>query len=118
MYEHFNPQKMGGNLSFVLDKGGQKCKLKQEKRRHKLQLFYTIICAIEEDIIVNDVARPTRIQHYSRLSYDKMMNHFIELEQKGMIYRTSDGLVSITSKGRRFIKQYDELMNLLESAGL
>ncbi|MFL6420840.1 MAG: winged helix-turn-helix domain-containing protein [Nitrososphaeraceae archaeon] len=91
--------------------------MKQEKR-HKLQLFYTIICAIEEDIITNEYARPTRIQHHSRLSYDKMMNHFIELEDKGMIYRTSNGLVSITNKGREFIKQYDELMKLIQSSGL
>ncbi len=91
--------------------------MKQEKR-HKLQLFYAILCAIEEDVTVNRIARPTRVQHYSRLSYDKMMNHLIELEQKEMIYRTSDGLVSITSKGRKFIRQYDELMNLIESAGL
>jgi predicted transcriptional regulator len=91
--------------------------LKQEKR-HKLQLFYAILCAIEEDITVNRTARPTRVQHYSRLSYDKMMNHLIELEEKEMIYRTGDGLVSITSKGRRFIRQYDELINLIESAGL
>ncbi|MFL6321834.1 MAG: winged helix-turn-helix domain-containing protein [Nitrososphaeraceae archaeon] len=91
--------------------------MKQEKR-HKLQLFYAILCAIEEDVTVNRIARPTRVQHYSRLSYDKMMNHLIELEEKEMIYRTSDGLVSITSKGRRFIRQYDELINLIESAGL
>ena len=67
---------------------------------------------------INRVARPTRVQHYSRLSYDKMMNHLIELEQKEMIYRTSDGLVSISSKGRKFIRQYDELINLIESVGL
>ena len=91
--------------------------MKQEKR-HKLQLFYAILCAIEEDVTVNRIARPTRVQHYSRLSYDKMMNHLIELEQKEMIYRTSEGLVSITSKGRKFIRQYDELINLIESAGL
>ena len=90
--------------------------MKQEKR-HKLQLFYAILCAIEEDVTVNRIARPTRVQHYSRLSYDKMMNHLIELEEKEMIYR-SNGLVSITSKGRRFIRQYDELINLIESAGL
>ena len=91
--------------------------MKQEKR-HKLQLFNAILCAIEEDTTINKVARPTRIQHYSRLSYDKMMNHFIELEQKGMIYRTGDGLVSITSKGKKFIKQYDELISLIENVGL
>ena len=91
--------------------------MKQEKR-HKLQLYYAILCAIEEDVTINRIARPTRVQHYSRLSYDKMMNHLIELEQKEMIYRTSDGLVSISSKGKRFIRQYDELINLIESVGL
>jgi predicted transcriptional regulator len=91
--------------------------LRQEKR-HKLQLFYAILCGIQEDITLNEVARPTRIQYYSRLSYDKMINHFSELERKGMINRTNDGLVSITSKGKKFIKQYDELINLIESVGL
>ena len=91
--------------------------MKQEKR-HKLQLYYAILCAIEEDVTVNRIARPTRVQHFSRLSYDKMMNRLIELEQKEMIYRTSDGLVSISSKGRKFIRQYDELINLIESVGL
>jgi predicted transcriptional regulator len=43
-----------------------------------------------------------------------MINHFTELEQKRMIQRTTDGIVSITVKGREFIKQYEELMNLIE----
>jgi predicted transcriptional regulator len=46
------------------------------------------------------------------------MNHLVELEQKEMIYRTNEGLVSITSKGKKFIRQYYELINLIESAGL
>ena len=47
-----------------------------------------------------------------------MMNHFIELQERGMIDRSTNGLVSISSKGREFIKQYDELINLIESVGL
>ena len=90
--------------------------MKQEKR-HKLQLYYEILCAIEEDVMQNDKVRPTRIQHSSRLFYDKMMNHFDELEGKRMIYRDR-GLISITSKGRKFTKQYNELINLIESAAL
>jgi predicted transcriptional regulator len=90
--------------------------LKQEKR-HKLQLHYEILCAIEENMLHNDAARPTRIQHSSRLSYDKMMNHFDELEGKGMIYRDR-GLISITSKGREFTNQYNDLVNLIERVGL
>jgi predicted transcriptional regulator len=46
-----------------------------------------------------------------------MMNHFDELEGKGMIYRDR-GLISITSKGREFTKQYNDLVNLIERAGL
>jgi predicted transcriptional regulator len=65
----------------------------------------------------NEVARPTHIQHFTRLSYDKMMNHFDELEEKGMIHRVS-GLIAITGKGKKFIEQYDQLINLIESAGL
>lgn len=90
--------------------------MRQEKR-HKLQLFYEILCAIEEDIAYNEVAKPTHVQHFTRLSYDKMMNHFDELEQKGMIHRVS-GLVAITAKGKKFVEQYDQLINLIDSAGL
>ena len=90
--------------------------MKQEKR-HKLQLFYEILYAIEEDTIHNEVAKPTHVHHFTRLSYDKMMNHFEELEEKEMIYRVS-GLVAITAKGKKFIEQYDQLINLIESVGL
>lgn len=90
--------------------------MRQEKR-HKLQLFYEILRAIEEDTMQNEVARPTHVQHFTRLSYDKMMNHLGELEEKGMIHRVS-GLVAITAKGKKFVEQYDQLIRLIESAGL
>ena len=115
MSAYVSPHKKVVKLSSVLDKGERMYKLKQEKR-HKLQLFYTIICAIEEETINTGCARPTRIQHHSRMSYDRMINHFAELEEKKMIQRTSGGLVSITNKAREFIKQYEELMNLIDGA--
>ena len=61
------------------------------------------MCAIDEETIMTGVARPTRIQHHSRLSYDRMMIHFTELEEKGMIQRTTGRVVSITVKGREFV---------------
>jgi len=91
--------------------------LKQEKR-HKLQLYHDILCAIEEDSIGSGHALPTHIQHHSRLSYDKMTFHFAELEEIGMIQRNPKGLLTITGKGRQFVRQYDELVLLIESAGL
>ena len=91
--------------------------MRQEKR-HKLQLFHDIICAVEDNMINSESARPTHVQHYSRLSYDKMLNYVDELEKKGMIFRGSGGLISITDKGRVFTEQYSQLINLIESAGL
>ena len=90
--------------------------MKQEKR-HKLQLFYEILCAIEENTMHNEPARPTHIQHISRLSYDKMMNHFDELRGKEMIYRHR-GLISITNRGREFTNQFNDPVNLIERVGL
>ena len=91
--------------------------MRQEKR-HKLQLFYDIICAVEDNMINSESAKPTHVQHYSRLSYDKMLNYVDELEKKGMIFRGGRGLISITNKGREFTQQYSQLINLIESAGL
>jgi predicted transcriptional regulator len=89
--------------------------MRQEKR-HKLQLFYDIICAV--DMVNSESARPTHVQHYSRLSYDKMLNYIYEMEKKGMIFRGSGGLITITNKGREFTRHYSQLINLIESAGL
>jgi predicted transcriptional regulator len=69
-------------------------------------------------MINSESARPTHVQHYSRLSYDKMLNYIDELEKKGMIFRGGGGLISITNKGREFTQQYSQLINLIESAGL
>ena len=44
-------------------------------------------------------------------------NHFDELGGKEMICRHR-GLISITSKGREFTKQYNDLVNLIERVGL
>jgi hypothetical protein len=44
-----------------------------------------------------------------------MMNHFIELEMKGTIYRDDNWLVSITSKRHKYIKRNAELITLIEN---
>jgi predicted transcriptional regulator len=94
--------------------------LRQEKR-HKLQLFYEILCGIQEDIThsTSGVAKPTHIQHYSRLSSDKMASYLEELQRKVMVLRNSmNGTIVLTSKGSEFISQFHELDNLLHSTVL
>jgi predicted transcriptional regulator len=65
----------------------------------------------------NEVSRPTHVQHFINLSCENLVKHFDELEEKDMIHRVS-GLVSVTGKGKKFIEQYDQLISLIESAGL
>jgi predicted transcriptional regulator len=77
-----------------------------------------MLCGIEQDMTLNEFAKLTHIQHYSRLSYDRMLNYADELERKGLLHRESGGLISITKKGREFTLQYNQLINLVESAGL
>ncbi len=74
-----------------------------------------MICAIEDDIDHNKVARPTHIRHNCRLSCDKMMTHFIEILD---ILCDSTGLKSLTSNAKKFVNQYNDLISLIESAGL
>ena len=114
MNTRVSPHKKVVTLASVMREGERTCRLKE--KRHKLQLFYIIICAIEEETIINGTARPTRIQHHSRLSYDRMINHLTELQEKRMIQRSAKGTVSITNKAKEFIKRYDELMNLIEGS--
>lgn len=75
------------------------------------------MCAIKEDTMHNEVPRPTHVQHFVILSCDNLVKHFDELEEKRMIHRVS-GLVSVTAKGKKLIEQYDQLISLIESAGV
>jgi predicted transcriptional regulator len=90
--------------------------LRQEKR-HKLELFYEILCAIKEDTMRNEVSRPTHVQHFIILWCDNLVKHFDELQKKRMIHRMS-GLVSLTARGKKLIEQYVQLISLIESAGV
>lgn len=75
------------------------------------------MCAIKEDTMHNEVPRPTHVQDFVILSCDNLVKHFDELEEKRMIHRVS-GLVSVTAKGKKLIEQYDQLISLIESAGV
>jgi predicted transcriptional regulator len=80
-------------------------------------LFYEILYAIKGDTMHKEVSRPTHVQHFIILSCENLVKHFDKLEEKGMIHRVS-GLVSVTAKGKKFIEQYDQLISLIETAGV
>ena len=75
------------------------------------------MCAIKEDTMHNEVSRPTHVQHFIILWCDNLVKHSDELQEKRMIHRVSS-LVSITARGKKLIEQYDQLISLIESAGV
>ena len=55
-----------------------------------------MLCAMDDSMINQQIAKPTHIQHICRLSYVKMMIHINQLELKGMIHRDKQSKGSIT----------------------
>lgn len=68
--------------------------------------------------MVNDGhVRPTRVQHLSNMSYDKLKRHLLELEKTGLV-SLKDTAIAMTDRGREFLRSYDKLINLMDTMGL
>lgn len=61
-------------------------------------------------------AKPTRIQHLSNMSYDKLSRYLDELEGKKMILKADT--LSLTVKAHEFLRDYDKIKDLIERMGL
>jgi len=90
--------------------------LQRRERRHKLQIYFDILSAIREESMNEAGAKPTRIQHLSNMSYDKLSRYLDELEKKKMISRAD--ILSLTEKGHEFLRDYDKIKDLIERMGL
>lgn len=90
--------------------------MQRRERRHKLQIYYDILRAIQEEATYEGGAKPTRVQFLSNISYDRLSYYLDELESKKMI-RRADTLL-ITEIGLKFLRDYEEIRNLTERMGL
>ena len=94
----------------------QLCNLPPRPRRNKLELYNDILNAIVREINEGDsVAKPTKVQLHSNLSYDKLARYLDELETKKMILKTP---LLITEKGRDFLQDYDRVSNFVLEMGI
>ncbi len=60
-------------------------------------------------------AKPTRVQLYSNLSYDKLVRYLAELGNKNLIIKDP---LNITEKGRDFLQDYDRIANFVLEMGI
>lgn len=81
-----------------------------------MQIYYDIMSAIQQEAMNEGGAKPTRIQHLSNMSYDKLSRYLDELVNKEMITR-ADTLL-LTEKGKQFLLDYHKIKDLIERMGL
>ncbi|MGQ0606723.1 MAG: winged helix-turn-helix domain-containing protein [Candidatus Nitrosotenuis sp.] len=86
-----------------------------KEKRNKIELYHAVLHAIRDDLIYNESAKPTRIQFLSGTSYDKLIIHLKELEEKKLV--TMDP-ITITEKGQKFLQEYDKINEMTKKLGL
>lgn len=79
--------------------------MSRKERRGKLQIYYDILSAIDDESTQGDV-KPTRIQFRTNTAYDKLQSYLTELE--GIQLVTTNPLF-VTQKGRQFIIKYHDI---------
>ena len=79
-----------------------------------MEIYNDILNAIQKEAQEGEV-KPTRIQHQSNLSYDKMSRYLKELENKKMITVSP---IQITDKGKKFLNDYDKIKEFLSEMQL
>ncbi len=52
------------------------------EKRNRLELYYSILCAIHDEQENNKNVKPTRVQFLAGTSYDKLTNYLEELKEK------------------------------------
>jgi len=86
----------------------------RQVRRNKLQIYYDILEAINHESKLGKV-KPTRVQNLCHMSYDKFSNYLLELERKNMIHNSE---IKISVKGKRFLRDYGKINNLIKKLQL
>lgn len=82
----------------------------RQERRSKLQIYHDILNAINQESKLGKV-KPTRVQNFCHMSYDKFSKYLLELERKNMIHNSE---IKITVKGHKFLRDYSKINNLIE----
>ena len=88
--------------------------MQRKERRAKLEIYFDILDAIQNEAVYGQV-KPTRLQYGSNMSYDKLTRYLDELKVKNMI---NDQQLSITEKGRQFLKDYEKIRESVKKLGL
>ena len=93
---------------------GSDKKIVRRSKRNKWEIYHDILTAINKENTYGEV-RVTRIQFQSNLSYDNLIGHLKDLENKQMINRNP---LSLTQKGFEYFKNCVAVKELVHKLGL
>ena len=79
-----------------------------------MEIYHDILTAIEHESLNGEI-KPTRVQHLSNMSYDKVTRYLDELAKKNMI-KNSPFLVTV--KGQKFLEDYSKIKNFIQEMHL
>ena len=100
--------------AFINQKVSSKRYLPKPKR-NKMEIYNDILRAINNVELANGEAKPTRVQVYSNLAYDKLVRYLNELESREMIVQYP---LKVTEKGQDFLKDYERVKDFLLTMGV
>jgi len=86
-----------------------------KEKRSKMELYFAVLCAIQDDSIHNKSVKPTRIQFLVGTSYDKLITYLDELKEKKLV--KLDPII-VTEKGKKFIREYNKINEMTTKLGL
>ena len=79
-----------------------------------MEIYHDILIGIERESKTRGVVKRTRVQQYSNLSYDKFSRHLNAMAERGLITLSP---LSITAKGREFVREYDRIRAFMREIG-
>ena len=99
--------------SFIYQKDVCILLIRREKRT-KLEIFYYILTAIQNEASSGEV-KPTRVQQRCNLSFDKFSRYLEALRNEDLIH---DSSITITEKGKKLLQDYDKIKDFLNKMKL
>ena len=79
-----------------------------------MEIYHDILIGIERESRSRGLVKRTRVQQYSNLSYDKFSRHLNDMAAKGLVVLSP---LSITEKGREFVREYGRIRYFMREIG-
>lgn len=79
-----------------------------------MEIYHDILIGLEQESKTHSLVKKTRLQHHSNLSYDKFSRHLNDMAARGLVNLNP---LSITDKGREFVREYSRIRAFMREIG-